>query len=118
MKSIGISLIMAQAGFFVPCSKLEYTPYTQLFTRILNNDNIFKAQSSFAVEMSELRNILLKADNKSMILGDELCSGTENISALCIVSQGLKRLSDLKSSYIFTSHLHQLKDHLNSQIYS
>ena len=110
MKSIGISLIMAQAGFFVPCSKLEYTPYTQLFTRILNNDNIFKAQSSFAVEMSELRNILLKADNKSMILGDELCSGTENISALCIVSQGLKRLSELKSSYIFTSHLHQLKD--------
>ena len=110
MKSIGISLIMAQAGFFVPCSKLEYTPYTQIFTRILNNDNIFKSQSSFAVEMSELRTILLKADAKSMILGDELCSGTEYTSALCIVSQGLKKLSELNSSYIFTSHLHKLKD--------
>ena len=108
MKSVGISLIMAQAGFFVPCSKLEFVPYTQIFTRILNNDNLFKSQSSFAVEMSELRNILLKADNKSMILGDELCSGTENISALCIVSQGLLRLSNLKSSFIFTSHLHQI----------
>ena len=58
MKSIGLSLIMAQAGFFVPCSSFEYSPYTSIFTRILNNDNIFKRQSSFAVEMSELRSIL------------------------------------------------------------
>ena len=59
--------------------------------------------------MSELRNILLKADNKSMILMMNYVLA-QKIYPLCIVSQGLKRLSDLKSSYIFTSHLHQLKD--------
>ena len=42
MKSIGLTLIMAQAGFYVSCSSLKYSPYTQIFTRILNNDNIFK----------------------------------------------------------------------------
>uniref|UniRef100_A0A6C0BTQ3 DNA mismatch repair proteins mutS family domain-containing protein n=1 Tax=viral metagenome TaxID=1070528 RepID=A0A6C0BTQ3_9ZZZZ len=110
MKSIGLSIIMAQSGFFVPCSAFEYSPYTQIFTRILNNDNIFKGQSSFAVEMSELRSILVRSDNKSLVLGDELCSGTENISALCLVAAGLKTLSDIKCSFIFTSHLHQLMD--------
>jgi len=110
MKSIGLTLIMAQAGFYVPCSQLKYSPYTQIFTRILNNDNIFKRQSSFAVEMSELRGILKRADKNSLVLGDEVCSGTETTSALSIVSAGLKTLSDLKCSFIFTSHLHQLMD--------
>ena len=108
MKSIGLSLIMAQAGFFVPCSELKYSPYTQIFTRILNNDNIFRRQSSFAVEMSELRGILKRADNRSLVLGDEVCSGTETTSALSIVSASIKTLSDIKCSFIFTSHLHQL----------
>ena len=58
MKSIGLTLIMAQAGFFVPCKEFIYSPYTQIFTRILNNDNIFKRQSSFYVEISELIGIL------------------------------------------------------------
>ena len=110
MKSIGLTLIMAQAGFFVPCSELKYSPYTQLFTRILNNDNLFRGQSTFAVEMSELRSIILRSNNKSLVLGDELCSGTENVSALSIVASGLKTLSNIKCSFIFTSHLHQLMD--------
>ena len=110
MKSIGLTLIMAQAGFYVLCSELRYSPYTQIFTRILNNDNIFKRQSSFAVEMSELRGILKRANKNSLVLGDEVCSGTETTSALSIVSAGLKTLSDLKCSFIFTSHLHQLMD--------
>ena len=51
IKSIGISIIMAQAGLFVPCKTFEYYPYNYIFTRILGNDNIFKGLSTFAVEM-------------------------------------------------------------------
>ena len=108
MKSIGLALIMAQAGCFVPCDQFTYYPYTQLFTRILNNDNLFRGQSSFAVELSELRNILRRADDRSFVLGDELCSGTEYNSALSIVSAGLHTLSTLQCSFVFTSHLHTL----------
>jgi len=110
MKSIGLTVIMAQAGFFVPCSEFTYSPYTQIFTRILNNDNIFNGQSSFAIEMSEFRAINQRANENSLVLGDELCSGTENVSAISIVSAGLKTLSDRKCSFVFTSHLHQLME--------
>lgn len=110
MKSVGLTVIMAQAGFYVPCSEFTYSPYTQIFTRILNNDNIFRGQSSFAVEMSELRGIVERCDHKSLVLGDELCSGTENVSALSIVSAGLKTLANKRASFVFTSHLHQLME--------
>ena len=54
MKAIGLNLIMAQAGMFVPCNSFVFNPFNQIFTRINNNDNIFKGESSFAVEMGEL----------------------------------------------------------------
>lgn len=108
MKAVGLNLIMAQAGLYVACSNFIYSPYTQIFTRILNNDNIFKSESSFAVEMNELRGIVNRCDNNSLILGDELCSGTETTSALSIVYAGLKMISEKKSTFIFTSHLHQI----------
>jgi DNA mismatch repair protein MutS len=58
----------------------------------------------------ELRSIFKLADDKSLILGDELCSGTETMSAISIVSKSLDILSKKKSSYMITSHLHQLTD--------
>ena len=110
MKSVGLAIVMAQAGFYVACDHLRFSPYTQIFTRILNNDNIFRNQSSFKVEMCELRSILRKADQRSLVLGDELCSGTETISALSVVGSGLHSMASKKCSYIFTSHLHQLME--------
>ena len=108
MKAIGLNIIMAQAGLFVASKTFIYKPYTQMFTRILNNDNIFRSQSSFAVEIQELKSILNRSDQYSLVLGDELCSGTESISGLSIIASGLNMLCNRKSSFIFTSHLHQL----------
>jgi len=108
MKAIGLNIIMAQAGLFVASDRFVYKPYTQIFTRILNNDNIFRSQSSFAVEIQELKSILSRSNENSLILGDELCSGTETTSALCIISAGLDTLCKRRSTFIFTSHLHEL----------
>jgi DNA mismatch repair protein MutS len=108
IRAIGISIIMAQAGLYVPATNFEYQPYKYIFTRILGNDNIFKGLSTFAVEMSELRTILKLADKNSLILGDELCSGTENSSAISIFVAGIQRLSQVNSSFIFATHLHEI----------
>jgi DNA mismatch repair protein MutS len=108
IRSIGISLIMAQSGLYTPCSSFVYYPYSYLFTRILGNDNLFKGQSTFAVEMSELRTILNMANKDSLILGDELCSGTEQGSATSIFASGLEYLDNLNSSYIFATHFHEI----------
>ena len=84
MKAVGLNIILAQAGFYTASSDFQFSPYKHLFTRILNNDNIFKGESGFAVEVSEIRSILKRCDNNSLVLGDELCNGTENISAQSI----------------------------------
>jgi DNA mismatch repair protein MutS len=111
IKSLGIAIIMAQAGMYVPCEEFTYYPYEYLFTRILGNDNIFKGLSTFAVEMSELRTILKSATSRSIILGDELCSGTETTSALSIFVASLERLHTLESTFLFATHFHEVLEY-------
>lgn len=111
IKALGISVIMAQAGLFVPCSQFTYCPYTAIFTRILGNDNIHRGLSTFAVEMIELRTILKMANQNSLILGDELCSGTESDSALSIFAAGIEHLHAARSSFIFATHFHEIADY-------
>ena len=108
IKSLGISVMMAQAGLYVPCSEFIFKPYKYIFTRILGNDNIFKGLSTFAVEMSELRTILRLADKNSLVLGDELCSGTEITSAISICVSAICNLHTKKASCIFATHLHEI----------
>lgn len=108
IKAIGISIIMAQAGFFVPAKTFSYYPYQHIFTRILGNDNIFKGLSSFAVEMIEFKSILDMANSSTLILGDELCSGTETNSAISIFVAGVEYLYSVKSNFIFATHFHEI----------
>jgi len=108
IRALGISVIMAQAGLYVPASSYKFRPYKYIFTRILGNDNLFKGLSTFAVEMSELRTILRLSDKNSLVLGDELCSGTESISAVSIFVAGVQNLAIKGCSFIFATHLHEI----------
>ena len=108
IRALGISVIMAQAGLYVPASSYKFRPYKYIFTRILGNDNLFKGLSTFAVEMSELRAILRLSDKNSLVLGDELCSGTESISAVSIFVAGVQNLATKGCSFIFATHLHEI----------
>ena len=102
---------MAQCGMYVPCSSYHYKPYTAIFSRILGNDNLFKGLSTFAVEMSELRTIINLSNENSLVLGDELCSGTETESALSIFIAGLQHLHKNATSFIFATHFHEIVDY-------
>jgi DNA mismatch repair protein MutS len=108
MKSIGLAVVMAQAGFFVPCAMLRLSPVDKLLTRIVSKDNLYKGLSTFAVEMLELRNIFNRATENTLILGDEISHGTETESALAIVASAILKLRDIGSLFIFATHLHQL----------
>jgi DNA mismatch repair protein MutS len=111
IRAIGISIILAQSGFYVPATTFLYKPYQSLMTRILGNDNLFKGLSTFVVEMTELRLILRMANENTIVLGDELCSGTEIDSAISIFVAGLMHLHKSGSSYIFATHLHEIADY-------
>lgn len=108
MKSVGICVIMAQSGLFVPCDALTYYPYLNILTRIAGEDNFSKGFSSFVVEMVELRTILLRSTPRSLVLGDEICHGTEQTSALAIVASSIVELAHRDCTFIFATHLHSL----------
>jgi DNA mismatch repair protein MutS len=108
MKAVGLSVIMAQCGMYVPAKSFELTPYNSIYTRITGNDNLFKGLSSFSLEMVELNSIIKRADKMSLIIGDEVCRGTEHISGNAIVASTIVSLSESKSSFIFATHLHEL----------
>ena len=113
MKATGICILLAQAGCFVPAKQMTLRPFREIYTRILNQDNLFAGLSSFAVEMSELRDILRNATQYTLVLGDELCSGTESISAQALVASGIQWLSIRNATFIFATHLHDLPKLVN-----
>lgn len=110
MKSLGIAVILAQAGFFVPAKYFRYTLFESIFTRITGSDNIYKGLSTFAIEMLEMKNIFNRANEKTLVLGDEVAHGTETVSALSIVASAVNLLSERNSFFILATHLHKLKE--------
>ena len=110
MKSIGIAVVMAQAGLYVPAKSMRFYLFDEIFTRISGSDNIAKGLSSFAVEMLELKNIFNRASVNSLILGDEISHSTETMSGVSIVASAILKLSHLSSLFVFATHLHQLPD--------
>ena len=108
MKAVGLNLIMAQCGLYVPSTNFEYNIFTSLYTRISGNDNLFKGQSSFIVEMNELRCILKRCNKNSLIIGDEICRGTEYLSGNALVGSTILRLIEKEAKFLFATHLHDL----------
>ena len=114
MKATGLCVLLAQAGCFVPAKEMTLKPFKAIYTRILNQDNLFVGLSSFAVEMSELRDILRNSNEHTLVLGDELCAGTESISAQALVASGIQWLSAKNAKFIFATHLHGLPNVINT----
>ena len=110
LKALGCNIVLAQAGFFVACSKFTFFPFQFLLSKMTIKDNLSKGQSTFMVEMMEVKNMLMRANTNSLILSDELCSSTESISAHAIVAQTLNLLTEKKSKFIFSTHLHDLQN--------
>ena len=108
MRTIGVNLIMAQAGFFVASSEFFFSPFNRIMTRLTNDDNLHQGKSSFNVEMLELKSILERADDKTLVLGDEICRGTEHVSGLAIIAAAIKFISKRKINFIFATHMHSL----------
>ena len=110
MKSIGLNLILAQIGYYVAAKEFVYSPYHSIFTRIINIDNIHKNLSSFTFELYELKAVLKRSGNKTLVLADEVCNGTEHKSALIIVAAMIKMLINTSTSFISATHLHKLTE--------
>lgn len=108
MKAIGIGTILAQSGMYVPATTFDICPYTQLFSRFPTGDAILRGKSTFILEMADVRNIIYNANANTLVIGDEIASGTESMSSLSIVGSSLTYLVNRLSSFIFASHMVEL----------
>ena len=108
MKAMGLCVIMAQCGLYVPAEHFEYGIFTALYTRISGSDNLFKGHSSFIVELNELRTILKKADKNCLVIGDEVSRGTHHLDGTAVVASAIIKLSKLGAKFLFATHLHDL----------
>lgn len=106
-KAVALNVIMAQMGCYTACD-LTYYPFDKIITRLTKNDDMQKGESTFSVEISELRTILRQSDNRTLVMGDELASGTEIFSSTVITVNTLKWLTQSKSSFIFATHMHNI----------
>jgi DNA mismatch repair protein MutS len=107
--SVALAIIMAQMGSWT-AGEIKYYPYSKIITRLSGQDDLLKGHSSFIVEMLELRTILRNADMNSLILGDELCRGTENLSGSALTISSIEFLISKKASFMFSTHLHGIEE--------
>lgn len=115
LKSIALSVLLAQSGFYVPCKKMVYKPFKKIISKILNRDDILKGKSTFVLELEYIKE-MLNADENSLLLGDELCSGTERDSAISIVASSINKFYENKSFFILSSHFHELETLIPKEI--
>lgn len=108
MKSLGLAVIMAQAGMYVAASQFVYRPFKYLFTRIVGNDNLYAGLSSFEVEMKEFKVILKYSNADSLLLCDEVCRGTVMEDGTALVASALEILSRRRVKFLSATHLHNL----------
>ena len=109
MRQVGLLVVLAQAGSFVPAKFAQIGIVSGLFTRMGFTDEIGRGKSSFMVEMSELAEILRSADQRALVLLDEVGRGTSTFDGLAIAWAALRHLHDVtRCRAILATHYHQL----------
>jgi DNA mismatch repair protein MutS len=109
LRQIGLCVILAQIGSFVPCDAAAIGVVDRLFTRVGASDNLARGQSTFMVEMSETSAILHGATARSLVLLDEIGRGTSTYDGVAIAWAVTEFLHDkVGCKTMFATHYHEL----------
>jgi len=109
LRQVGLCVLLAQMGSFVPARRALVGVVDRLFTRVGASDNLARGQSTFMVEMSETSAILHGASARSLVLLDEIGRGTSTYDGVAIawaVTEFLHNRIGCKT--VFATHYHEL----------
>jgi DNA mismatch repair protein MutS len=109
LRQIGLIVLMAQAGSYVPAASAVIGIADRLFTRVGASDNLVRGQSTFMVEMAETSAILHSATARSLVLLDEIGRGTSTYDGISIAWAVTEHLHDkIGCKTVFATHYHEL----------
>jgi DNA mismatch repair protein MutS len=109
LRQVGLIVLMAQTGSFVPAAAATIGVCDRVFTRVGASDNLVRGQSTFMVEMAETSAILHTATRRSLVLLDEIGRGTSTYDGVSIAWAVSEHLHDrVGSKTIFATHYHEL----------
>jgi len=109
MRQVALSVILAQAGSFVPAQSARIGIVDRVFTRVGASDNLGQGQSTFMVEMRETAEILRHATRRSLVILDEIGRGTSTYDGLSIAWAVAEHLHDVvRCRALFATHYHEL----------
>jgi DNA mismatch repair protein MutS len=109
LRQIGLCVVLAQMGSFVPAERAVIGVVDRLFTRVGASDNLAQGQSTFMVEMSETSAILHNATARSLVLLDEIGRGTSTYDGVAIAWAVTEHLHDhIGCKTMFATHYHEL----------
>ena len=113
IRQVGIIVILAQIGSFVPAESAQIGVVDRIFTRVGASDNLVGGESTFMVEMNEAANILNNITERSLILMDELGRGTSTFDGLSIawaIIEYLHNKPDIAPRTLFATHYHEMTE--------
>ena len=113
LRQIGLIVLLAQIGSYVPADKAEIGIVDRIYTRVGASDNISAGESTFLVEMQEAANILNNATSKSLILLDEIGRGTSTFDGISIawaITEYLHENPTVRPKTLFATHYHELNE--------
>jgi len=113
LRQVGLIVLLAQIGSFVPASKAKIGIVDRIFTRVGASDNITAGESTFLVEMQEAANILNNATSKSLVLLDEIGRGTSTFDGISIawaMTEYLHENPSVAAKTLFATHYHELNE--------
>ena len=111
IRQIGILVLMAQIGCYIPASFAEIGIVDRIFTRVGLEDDLSEGRSTFMTEMLETSLILNEATDRSLIILDEIGRGTSTYDGLAIamsVAEHIHESKNLKSRTLFATHFHEM----------
>ena len=111
MRQLGIIVIMAQIGCFIPAKSGTLPIFDKIFTRIGASDDLVSGESTFMVEITEAGNAITNATRKSLILFDELGRGTATFDGMSLAQAILEYIhNNISCKTLFSTHYHELTD--------
>ncbi|HET7458576.1 MAG TPA: hypothetical protein VFJ74_13075, partial [Gemmatimonadaceae bacterium] len=109
LRQIGLIVLLAQVGSYVPATRATVGVVDRLFTRVGASDNLVRGQSTFMVEMAETSAILHTATRRSLVLLDEIGRGTSTYDGVSIAWSVSEHVHDaIGCKTVFATHYHEL----------